>query len=337
MKILFLDEMQQDYGTYFLFSGLCELLGEENIILYPFKLSYLGYTDASYVLHDHGKKRGMTCWTPYTKKRSLRIYPLEEIIDDEMSSIDFIVLSSPRHYAVHALRFMKRIYGNKLPRPLIYTDFEDSETLRTDIIEEFNPQVIFKRELTHPIEDVYPLPFSSTIPYLPEKFDDQNKTLDLFCTFGFTCQLRKQVIDFLLEKKLTESQYLALDIPDLVRSGKYSDLLPYNEYIKRIAASKIAISVRGHGRDTVRYWEIPAFETLFLVNDPGIIIPNPFTDGINCVQFNTLDDLADKIKYYLSHDDERIKIAKAGKEHLHAHHSNEKRASYFLDIIKEKL
>lgn len=336
MKILFLDEMQQDYGTYFIFNGLCELLGEDNIILYPFKLSYLGYTDKSYVLYSDNLKRGMTSWCPYIKKRDLRIYPMEEVVD-EMSNIDFIVLSSPRHYPIHALRFIKKIYGNKIPKPLIYVDSEDSDNLRTDIIEEFHPQLIFKRELLHPIKDVHPLPFSSAIPYLPDKFDDQNKTLDLFCTFGFTHKLRKNVIDFLSQNKLTEKQYIGLDIPDMIREGIYNPLLPYKDYLKMIASSKIAISVRGHGRDTVRYWEIPAFETLFLVNDPGIIIPHPFTDGVNCVQFNTLEDMADKIKYYLSHDEERIKIAKAGKDHLYNFHTNEKRAEQFLSIIKEKL
>lgn len=336
MKILFLDEMQQDFGAYFLWNGLNELLGEESLILYPFKLSYLGYTDASYILYADNKKRGMTSWSPYIKKRNLRIFPMEEVVD-EMPSIDFIILASPRHYPVHALRFIKQIYNGRIPKPVIFYDAEDSTDLRLDLIEEFKPQVIFKRELTHHIDNVYPLPFSSTIPYLLEKFDDQNKTLDLFCTLGFTHSVRKEVIDFLLERKITESSYLSLDIPEDLRAGKYKPMLSYQDYLNKIAASKIAISIRGHGRDTVRYWEIPSFETLFLINDPGIIIPHPFTDGINCVQFHILDDLEEKIRYYLSHDEERIKIAKAGKEHLYTFHSNEKRAEWFLSIVKEKL
>lgn len=336
MKILCLVHPETDYGESFIYNGLAVLLGEDNVVVYPPKLSYLGITDKFYILHHDRDKRGMTSPSGYMVPKNFRIYAFEEIIEI-MSEFDFILLASPRYYAIRALRFIKKIYGNRIPRPLIYVDSEDSDTLRTDIIEEFNPQVIFKRELLAPIDNVYPLPFSSAVPYLTEKFDDQNKTLDLFCTFGFTHQLRKDVIDFLSQAKLTDKQFLALDIPTLIKEGKYNALLPYKEYIKMIASSKIAISVRGHGRDTVRYWEIPAFETLFLVNDPGIIIPNPFTDGVNCVQFNTLDDLADKIKYYLLHDEERIKIAKAGKEHLYNFHSNEKRAAQFLEVIKSKL
>lgn len=335
MKILYLVHPENDYGESFLYNGLTTLLGEDNVILYPQKLSYMGFSDSSYILWRENK-RGFTNPAGHTIPRRLRIYPLEEIID-LMPEFDFILLSSPRHYAVHALRFIKRIYGNKIPHPLVYTDFEDGATLCTDIIEEFKPTVVFKRELIEPIGGIYPLPFSSAVPYLIEKFDDQNKTLDLFCTFGFTHQLRKQVIDFLIESKFTDRQYLALDIPDLIREGRYNPLLSYQEYLKAIASSKVAISVRGHGRDTVRYWEIPSFETLFLVSDPGIIIPHPFEDGKNCVQFFALDDLAEKIKYYLSHDEERIKIAKAGKEHLLKYHTNSKRAEYFISIVKKEL
>lgn len=332
MKILFLIHPEQDYGEAFIFQGLCELLSQENIILYPFKLSYLGINDNFYLLHRENKL-GSTCPVPYMIPKRMRMYPFEEIFD-LMHEFDFIILSSPRHYPVHALRFIKKIYG-KIPKPLIFVDSEDSDTLRTDLIEEFKPQVIFKRELTHSIDNVYPLPFSSTIPYLQEKFDDQNKTLDLFCTLGFTHSIRKEVIDFLLEKKITESSYLSLDIPEDLRAGKYKPMLSYQDYLKAIASSKIAISVRGHGRDTVRYWEIPSFETLFLVKDSGIIIPNPFTDGVNCVQFNSLPDLEDKIKYYLSHDEERIKIAKAGKKHTLAYHTNCKRVELdFLSKLK---
>lgn len=334
MRILSLMHPENDYGESFLINGLFVLLGEENVILYPQKLSYMGFTDTSYLLYGENK-RGMTCPPGHFVGRKLRIYPFEEIFD-MMNSFDFILLSSPRHYAVHALRFIKKIFGT-IPKPLVFTDFEDSLELREDIIEEFSPDIVFKRELIEEVEGVYPLQFSSAVPYLEEKFDDQNKTLDLFCVFGYTHELRRQIVDFLIDKKITESAYYSLDIPELYRAGKYSGMLPYKEYIKRIAASKIAVCARGHGRDTVRYWEIPSFETLFLVKDPELIIPNNFTNGVNCVNFDNLGDLEDKIRYYLSHDDERIKIAKAGKEHLYAYHSNEKRAEYFLSVIKEKL
>ena len=340
MKILFLDEMQQDYGTYFLFNGLCELLGEDNIILYPFKLSYLGFTDSSYILYDDNHKRGMTSWSPYIKKHNLRIYPFEEIVE-EMPNIDFIVLSSPRHYPIHALRFIKQIYG-KIPKPLIFCDFEDSTELRLDLIKEFKPSVVFKRELIQHIENVYPLPFSSCLPYLPfwNEIKDKEKTLDIFGLFGNTYHLRTKFVKFLIECDYSNS-YIGIDSGIVPWQNderfKIPPLKGYRDYLEAMASAKINIVVRGHGRDTVRYWEVASFKTLMLVKDPGIIIPYPYEDKVHCVYFENENDLKEKIDYYLSHNEERKKIANVCFEHTMKYHLNERRAEQFLSIIKEKI
>lgn len=332
-KILFLAHNEADFGEYFNFTGLCELLGEENIVLYPPKLSYLGIKDKYYVL-DSGK-RGSTSPASYVKTRNPQIWTLEEIVE-KISEFDFMVLSSPRTYAVRALRFIRKCFGNKNPIPLIFADNEDSINIRNDLITEFKPNVIFKRELTHKIDGVYPLPFSCTLPYINDKFDDSIKDNDIFAVFGFTHQFRKDVVDFLLEKKLG-STCATIDIPHLRNEGKYSKMLSYYDYLDKIAKSKIAISIRGHGKDSVRMWEIPHFETLLMVKDPGIIIPHPFEDKKHCVYFNDLSDLEEKIKYYLSHDEERIAIARSGKEHLMKYHTNKARAEQFLQTIGEIL
>jgi len=341
MKILFLDEMQQDYGSYFLFNGLCELLNEDNILLYPFKLSYLGYTDKSYVLYPE-KKRGMTCWSPYIKKRdNLRIYPLEEVVE-EMSSIDLIILSSPRYYPLHALRFIKQIYGYKIPKPLAFIDSEDSEGIRYDLLEEFKPQFIFKRELIQSIDGVHPLPFSSCLPYLPfwDEIKDLPKTLDIFALFGNTHRLRSDTVKFLMEQNYANS-YIGIDPGALPWQDENRFKIPplkgYEDYLRTMGSAKINIVIRGHGRDTVRYWEAASFETLLLIKDPGIVIPHPYIDKVHCVYWHELDDLKEKIDYYLSHEDERVVIAKACREHTLKYHINRARAEYFLNIINGKI
>ena len=101
MKVLYLVDNQADFGAYFLYNGLCELLGEENITIYPSKLSYLGLTDKYYTLDDG--KRGNTSPGEYIKPRNLPIITAEEIFDT-INTFDIIVLSSPRTYAVKALQ-----------------------------------------------------------------------------------------------------------------------------------------------------------------------------------------------------------------------------------------
>lgn len=342
MKILYLAHNEQDYLCYMIFNGLCEFLGQDNIILYPMKLSYLGIADKFYLLHNE-KKLGSTSSASYVKPRRMRIYPLEEIIDDEMKNIDLIILSSPRYYPVHALRFIKKIYGNRLPKPLAFMDGEDSEGLRNDLISEFDPQFIFKREMTYPIDGVHPLPFSAIVSHL-DFYDELckiSKTLDIFALFGNTYPFRSKIVKFLLEQNYPNS-YIGIDKGQLPwQDDNRFDILPlksYQEYLETMASAKINIVIRGHGRDTVRYWEAASFETLMLIKDPGIIIPNPYIDKVHCVYFNNEKDLKEKIDYYLLHEDERLVIAKACREHTLKYHTNVQRVKLdFISIIEKEL
>lgn len=334
MKVLYLADPQADFGSYFLYNGLCETLGEENIVVYPSKLSYLGLTDKYYTLDDG--KRGNTVPGEYVKTRNLPIITAEEIFDT-INTFDIIVLSSPRTYAVRALRFLKA-HLSLLPRQkVIFTDHEDSLCLREDIIDMFKPDVIFKRELTKEKEGIHPLPFSSCVPYLDRGFNDQLKKTNIFGSFGYTWGLRHQVIEFLTKEYGQEGNYLAIDCPKDNQAGLYPSKISYFDYLEKMAESKIALSIRGHGIDTVRFWEIPSFETLMIADNIPLIIPHPFEDEKHCIYFDDLKDLKEKIDYYLKHDDERIEIAKAGRQHLLNYHTNAKRAEYFIDIVKRYL
>lgn len=336
-KILYLVHPEQDYGEFYLFNGLCEAVGKDNLILYPIKLAYTGQSDLWYKLPNENKL-GISHYTPYMVPKAMRIYPFEEIVEI-IDQFDFIILTSPRYYAVHALRFIKQIFG-KIPKPVIFVDCEDSDDLRYDLIDEFKPTVIFKRELIQPIDNIYPLPFSSCLPYLPfwNEIKDLPKTIDVFALFGNTNVLRAKVVKFLLEQNYVNS-YIGIDTGALPWQDadrfKIAPLKGYEDYLRTMASAKINIVIRGHGRDTVRYWEAASFETLLLIKDPGIIIPNPYIDKVHCVYWNDLSDLKDKIDYYLSHEEERLVIAKACRDHTLKYHINSKRVELdFLGMIK---
>jgi spore maturation protein CgeB len=43
------------------------------------------------------------------------------------------------------------------------------------------------------------------------------------------------------------------------------------------------------------------------------------------------------VTYYLSNEDERLRIAKAAQQKLLSYHTTVKRAEYMMNIIKEKI
>ncbi|MEO1406161.1 MAG: glycosyltransferase, partial [Pseudomonadota bacterium] len=92
------------------------------------------------------------------------------------------------------------------------------------------------------------------------------------------------------------------------------------EYAKAIAASKINLGLLYEGDPdgapdviTARTFEIPAAGG-FMLHERTDEAMDYFEDGTECVFFNDVNDLVDKIRYYLTNETERLKIAAAGRE-----------------------
>jgi len=332
MRILFLAHPEQDYLQYMIFNGLCEVYGEEEIIVYPFVLSYMGVDDRFYVLNDGS--RGMTNPCDYMVKRDMRMWTFEEVVENLKDTL-FILLASPRSYNVKALRFLKKHFS-PLP-PIVFMDGEDGIDIKWDLINEFNPIVSFKRELTQDLssKNIFPLPFSAIVNEFTK--EDKPKDLDVFCLMGDTHERRRKIIKRLLEENLPNS-YIGIDSGRLPWQDperfKIAPLKSYSDYIDLMSRAKINISIRGWGFDSVRKWEVMLFSGLVLADKLDIIIPNDFKDGEHLVYYKDEEDIIKKIHYYLSHDSEREKIGKAGREYCYKFHTNSSRVKYMLEKIQ---
>jgi len=102
-------------------------------------------------------------------------------------------------------------------------------------------------------------------------------------------------------------------------------------YYSRLARSRMSVNVPGRGYDCARFWEILAAKAMLLTYLPDIEIPDPFTDGVNYVTFQSLAEFDEKLSYYLAHPNRVSAIAEAGYQHLLAHHTTARRAAYFVE------
>lgn len=102
----------------------------------------------------------------------------------------------------------------------------------------------------------------------------------------------------------------------------------YGERAMRVMASS-GVTINVHG-DSMRYGgHERLFEAAgigaFMITDDRPCNAVWFTEGVNLVVYRSLEDLHDKILYYLNHADERNKIVAAARRHVLNNHTYEHR------------
>ena len=334
MKVLFLCHPELDIGEYCLFNGLCELLGDENVVTFPYKKIYNGQIADDYVLDD-GKK-GYTPPYDYMLKRNQKPQTIEEIVKN-INIFDLVILASARTYAVNALREIRSKV--KFSQPLVFHESEDYEDIRFDIINEFRPTVFFKRTIRKDGKNqffenikynlpIYPFPLSAIVNTAP-KVDDGDKKYSVWHVQGNTFELRERIHKLLLDMNLKNS---FLHFVDSFAKNS-SNALSYRDFMSTIAQSQIAVCSRGWSDDMQKRMEIPVYETLMFTHVRGYIEPNEFENQKHCIFYKLdLSDLVEKIGYYLQDENETRRIAKEGKNFLYKYHTSTVRAKEFIDI-----
>jgi hypothetical protein len=115
-----------------------------------------------------------------------------------------------------------------------------------------------------------------------------------------------------------------------VRLLEDGERLSWPEYIDVLSRSRIGVSVRGGGYDTLRYWEIPASGALLLSEPTRIVIPDNFVNGREAA-FVEVEGMGARIRELASCDLEAI--AAAGRDRLAASHTSIQRARTVLNSL----
>ncbi|MBF0124610.1 MAG: glycosyltransferase family 1 protein [Magnetococcales bacterium] len=218
----------------------------------------------------------------------------------------------------------------------VFVDGSDYQAL--SIPEQLVPfRMVFKRELCRcrpnsEQERVFPLPFAAEKRY----FTGNNETKDILVSFlanMTTNPWRLSVHQRLLN--LNNPQVVSgrtRDAPLSLQNVSLSNI-PNPLYYSVLNRSLVSVNVAGGGYDCGRHWEILAARAMLFTQKPDIIIPDDFTDGINCVTFASLDEFDDKLKFYLDRRDLIAEIATRGYQHMLQYHTTARRAEYFLRVV----
>jgi hypothetical protein len=154
---------------------------------------------------------------------------------------------------------------------------------------------------------------------------------------GFEPRGEKDVdVAFLASPTSPERARVAAELRELERDGAVVESataadLPWGDYIELLSRSRIAVSVRGLGYDTYRYWEIPYAGALLLSEPPRTVIPGNFVDGREAV-FAPVERLAERARELLGRNTRTI--ADAGRQKLLERHTSVHRAQTVLERLQ---
>jgi hypothetical protein len=402
MKILYLVHPQFDLGEFNLYMGLCDIIGVENVIVFPKKSLYYGVVDnysggyPAFLRDLYRNKSGNNSVLPYgippfgdgedviggypnTRELPYLVtvgahndFSEDQIIDAiRAGSFNFIVLTSSNRVCTMALaRIRDRMGGlDKLPG-IVYVDNGERDEFNAHWWHVFRAgiKVVFKLILTPDVYQEYKQKYGLELHCLPQSSCLAGKEIKVLLDKYHRMLYRKGVTDFTTFNTYDKviDVYGAMGITyekrnDLIRALKnYGENKPnrvvitspaiYYRYLNLIAHSKIGVSMRGSGRDSSRFWDIPMMQAAMLCDGEysnelgrwlpmGCLHPFPFEDGKNCIYYNEnrLDEIPNKLEYYLENDSEWLRVSKEGYRHLLAHHTNEQRARQFLEIVNQEL
>lgn len=131
---------------------------------------------------------------------------------------------------------------------------------------------------------------------------------------------------------------LPKDSPLVVSGAVQYRPLNCEDMAKGFAASKIAVAfVRQHNKETLacRTYEIPACGT-FMLHERTSKTGEVFEEGKEAEFFSSYEELRDKVAYYLTHEEERRRIAEAGlRKILGGGNYFKDRARFILDFYEK--
>lgn len=170
------------------------------------------------------------------------------------------------------------------------------------------------------------LPFSIDTNIYRRTKEFGQKNIDVFCVFT----TRNDVYPNreLVQKMVTKLR----DLKSFMKRTQHE------KYVDKINSSKICITSNNKFRSlSIKYYEILACGSFLLADEPEDLLELGFVPDKHLVIYKGLDDLKDKIYYYLAHGKALRTIANQGMDFVRENHNNDIRIKQFTEIVQREL
>ena len=264
--------------------------------------------------------------------------PIEWVLNNKdfiNSHYDIVVVNSKFHKGGIRLKHFEWIDPLKIPAVLFCGNDKAHKLPSDEILGKFD--LVYKRELLHGINSydisdknhqklrttMLSCPIvctKKTDPIQHGDIPEPRKTTDSYkYDIFFSGAIRTNKNRKLIVERLGQESFVFYGglQHHKQKTSKYKQRrLKLDEYKSAIKSSRINLALDGWGQFTFRHLEIWCLGSFCLstpsIRDVTLPFANP-QEGIHYVAFDDMDDIVDKIKHYLTHDEERETIAKAGR------------------------
>ena len=336
MRLLFVCDPTPDFLQDAVFQGLASLLGSDAVLDYPPLPRYRGETPPQ-------DARFPFLWLGLPPRQ-------DATLDELLAAADGVVIGSLRD---GALPHVRRVLESRRDLPTAFLDGEDHPYVR-GIVDSVD--VYFKRETL------------VRAPWLRARMPARRLHHRRTGARDWPDPLRREVavataadprvvplplglvhtdeppagpsrwdVAFLANATSPERVAVLAGLASLEAEGvrvltlAHSGELGWREYLGELAAARLAISVRGLGYDTYRYWEIPFARAVLLAETPRTVIPRNFDDGREAF-FAAPEGLVARARDLLGRSD-LDEVAARGRDKLLAEHTSVRRAEVVLERL----
>lgn len=295
-----------------LFDGLCDVLGSECVVDFPFKPSLHGA--------PHGEREDY----PIVFDRPGRPRGLEEACAELASGAYAAVLFTDMEPAIRpeAVRAL-RAAAPDLPWIAVdgWDDCSDLQGFLAEFLGEA-PRLYCKREFLR-CHDYGPraIPLPMSYPAcLARSAPAASRTMPFFWAGRAEHGLRPLILPWLARE----------------RGLELADSLPQADYARALNTARAGLCLQGFGCDTLRYWELPAHGVLLVAEAPPLVIPGNFRDGEEALFFRDARELLDVHDYCAAHPERADSMAAAGHARFLEHHTGAARARQLLSAMHSR-
>lgn len=141
-----------------------------------------------------------------------------------------------------------------------------------------------------------------------------------------------------LSKRFQVNVYSNSNLSDLIRVRPMGSVDYWSEMPKVFRASKINLNFTIPNIKSgipLRVWDILGSKG-FLMTNYQAELPYYFKEGEDLICFDGIEDLKEKVAYYLAHEEERLQIAENGYQKVKKNHSYRTRIGEMLRIIEKE-